>query len=280
MEINTVPRLDGIDSQGVVYSKIPELRFPVDDQGRTFLVQDVTYYSKEALYSSFRSWRDGGTFCSGQFDEKGTKKPTLRTRTTRYDQDGKRMVDVEKVFDTKVFEPNIWGLEWYTSDISPNGVFPQYFRHVEDERVAISAADVPQETQLLTGEFTLAQPGEPYTSPTTGAWVDPGPTCGPFTVDLVDSSTVTYYWYRFVDQPSFQQYGWGNDRKMKLQSLVERIHESWPIDREYMAPLGEGQLATLDQALIVTPPKGLEAGYVPIVTRQELSEVATPYRIR
>ncbi len=46
MEINTVPRFDGRDAQGVVYSKIPKLQFPVDDQGRTFLVQDVTYYSK------------------------------------------------------------------------------------------------------------------------------------------------------------------------------------------------------------------------------------------
>jgi hypothetical protein len=36
-----------------------------------------------------------------------------------------------------------------------------------------------------------------------------------------------------------------------------------------MAPLRNGSLATLDPALLVTPPKGLEVGYVPIVTRQE-----------
>ena len=29
-----------------------------------------------------------------------------------------------------------------------------------------------------------------------------------------------------------------------------------------------GTLATLDSALVVSPPKGLEIGYVPIVTRQ------------
>ena len=29
-------------------------------------------------------------------------------------------------------------------------------------------------------------------------------------------------------------------------------------------------LATLDPALLVTPPKGLEVGYVPIVTRQAM----------
>jgi hypothetical protein len=36
-----------------------------------------------------------------------------------------------------------------------------------------------------------------------------------------------------------------------------------------MAPPTSGALVTLDPALIVTPPKGLEVGYVPIVTRQE-----------
>jgi len=36
-----------------------------------------------------------------------------------------------------------------------------------------------------------------------------------------------------------------------------------------MAPPSIGELATLDPALLVTPPKGLEVGYAPIVTRQE-----------
>jgi hypothetical protein len=34
-------------------------------------------------------------------------------------------------------------------------------------------------------------------------------------------------------------------------------------------PPESGQLADIDPALIVTPPAGLEVGYVPIVTRQE-----------
>ena len=32
---------------------------------------------------------------------------------------------------------------------------------------------------------------------------------------------------------------------------------------------GQGALAALDPGVLVTPPKGLEVGYVPIVTRQE-----------
>jgi len=146
------------------------------------------------------------------------------------------------------------------------GLFPQYYKHVGEERVAV--ADVPAETRLLTQEFKLARPGKPYTSPATGAWNRPGPKRGPFTAKLADGSVVTYAWYRFVDQPSFQQYHWSEEKKSQLQALVEKLHASWPIDRDYMPPPARGTLVSLDPGLLVTPPKGLEVGYVPIVTRQ------------
>ena len=269
MEINTVPRFDARDARGVVYSKLPKLQFPVDGQGRALLVQDVTYYSKAALYDAFKAWRDGGPACSGRFDEKGAWKSTLTTRTPRFDQAGKKMTGVEKIFNTRVFESNVWGLEWYDGTAGANGYFPQYFKHVGDERVVVSAADVPAETKLLTAEFKLAGRGQPYTSPADGAWGNPGPARGPYKVDLADGSTVTYSWYRFVDQPSFQQYNWSEEKKAELQSFVEKIHADWPIDRDYMAPPGSGTLARLDPALLVSLPEGLEVGYVPIVTHQE-----------
>jgi hypothetical protein len=36
-----------------------------------------------------------------------------------------------------------------------------------------------------------------------------------------------------------------------------------------MPPPTRGKLVALDPGLLVTPPAGLEVGYVPIVTRQE-----------
>jgi len=268
MEINTVPRFDAHDARGIRYSKIPKLQFPVDDRGRTLLVQDVTYYSKAALYDAFKAWRNGGPACSGRFAEKGAWKATLTTKTTRYNQAGKEITGVERVFDTKVFEGGVWGLQWTDSDVSPKGVFPQYFKWDGEKRVAVSAADVPAETRLREQEFKVAAPGAPYTSPGTPAWRRPGPKLGPFTAKLADGSLVTYHWFRFVDQPSFQQYEWSEAKKAKLQALVEKVHATWPIDRDYMAPLRHGELVVLDPALLVTPPKGLEVGYVPIVTRQ------------
>jgi hypothetical protein len=268
MEINTVPCFDGQDAQGAVYSRIPKLQFPVDSQGRAFLVQDVTYYSKAALYDAFKKWRGGGPACSGRFDEKGVWKSKLTTHTTRYDKGGKTMTGVERVFDTKVFEGNVWGLEWFDNKISAKGEFPQYFKQAGDEFEAVAAADVPAETQLQTQKFPLAGRGVPYTSPGKGAWSSPGSKRGPFTAKLADGSVVTYSWYRFVDQPSFQQYHWSEEKKAKLQAFVEKIHANWPIDRDYMAPPTHGTLASLDPALLVMPPEGLEVGYVPIVTGQ------------
>ena len=139
--------------------RLPKLQFPVDGQGRAFLVQDVTYYSKAALYDAFKAWRDGGPACSGRFDEKGAWKSKLTTRTTRYDQAGKKITGVERVFDTKIFEGNVWGLQWFTNDISPKGLFPQYYKHVGEERVAVAAADVPAETQAADAGVQAGRAG-------------------------------------------------------------------------------------------------------------------------
>jgi len=268
MEINTVPRFDSTDGQGSIYTKLPKLQFPVDADGRAFLVQDVTYYSKSALYDAFKSWRDGGPDCSGRIDTRGAFKPKLNTHTTHYDQAGQKITGVERAFDTRIFDGNVWGLQWSTNDLVAKGLFPQYYKQVGEQCVAVSAAAVPAETKLLTQEFKRANKGAPYTSPESGAWTQPGAKLGPFTARLVDGSVVTYSWYRFVDQPSFQQYQWSAEKKAKLQALVEKVHARWTLDRDYMAPPTRGKLVALDPALLVTPPPGLEVGYVPIVTRQ------------
>src|SRR5262249_28563045 len=146
-----------------------------DAQGRAFLVQEVTYYAKSALYDAFKAWRDGGPPCSGRFDLKGAWKPKLSTQTTRYDQGGKKNSGVERAFDTRIFEDNVWGLQWFTNELSSNGLFPQYYKHVGDERVAVPASSVPSGTGLKGQQFALATPGPAFKSPGAGAWTKPGP---------------------------------------------------------------------------------------------------------
>ena len=172
----------------------------------------------------------------------------------------------------RIFEGNVWGLEWVKNDTRPQGEFPQYYKQVGAERAVVPEAKVPEETGLRRQEFEPAKVGEVYTSPNKGAWAKPGPQAGPFTADLLDGSRVIYAWFRFVDQPSFQQYQWSEEKKTKLQALVEKIHANWRTDRDYMAPPKRGKLVALDSALLVTPPKGLEVGYVPIVIKQSARE--------
>ncbi|MFT7617919.1 MAG: hypothetical protein ACI97A_001558, partial [Planctomycetota bacterium] len=146
MEINTVPRLEAKDGKGNVYSKIPELNFPVDKNGRSQLVQDVFYYSKSALYDDVKAWRLGGKPAAGRFADKGSWKSKLTPNPIRFDQAGEKIVGVDQVFKTVVDENDVWGLQWKDNKISPKGVFPQYYKQVGKQRVAIPASEVPKET--------------------------------------------------------------------------------------------------------------------------------------
>lgn len=268
MEINTVPRLDSRDSKGDQYTKIPELKWPVDKSGKMILVQDVSYYNKSALYHPFKKWRDGEGNCDGRFDLKTAFRPKLTTNPTNYDQNKRKIVGVEKVFETKIFDGNAWGVQWKDQKSDSAGKFPQYFKRNGKLSEVVSSVDVPKETNLLNAEFELAGKGRGYTSPSAGAWTVPGPTQGSHEARLLDGSIVTYRWYRFIDQPSFQQYKWSKEKREKLQLLVERMHREWKQNQNYMPAPSTGKLVNLDPGLMVKPPKGLEFGFVPIVTGQ------------
>ena len=102
--------------------------------------------------------------------------------------------------------------------------------------------------------------------------MSPGPVSGPFEAELQDGTVVTYVWYRFVDQPAIVHAGFSDEERARMQARVEAIHAEWGPDRPYLTPPSTGALASLDPGVLVTPPPGLEVGYVPIVTRQALTE--------
>lgn len=138
--------------------------------------------------------------------------------------------------------------------------------------MVVNPKDVPAETGLAKVEFPRPQKAaqKPYVTPdeADSCWKKPGPAAGPFEAKLGDGSVVTYYWYRFADQPALLNADLTADEQEALQKRVELLHKKWTRDREYLPPPTVGRLAELDPAVIVTPPKGLEIGYVPIVTRQ------------
>ncbi len=66
--------------------------------------------------------------------------------------------------------------------------------------------DVPAETGLAAVRFNRPREDrpEPYVTPddAESCWKKPGPVAGPFQAHPGDGSVVTYYWYRFADQPA------------------------------------------------------------------------------
>lgn len=280
IEVNTVPRLVSRDARGTVYTRIPRLQFPADRDGRTVLIHNLTHYSKDALYRQVESWLAGGTAASGRFDEKGAVVPpcTARPLSLRQGPENLPIRGCESWVETRAFDRSTFGLQWKTSALKPwkgqlrRGTLPEYCRQEGKELTAVASDAVPEETGLEAARFPGAEADQAYTSPGPGdnPWHRPGPKAGPFQAKLSDGSVVTYYWYRFIDQPSLQDAGLTEAEKTRLQAVAEKIQAHWTPRREYLPPPKIGALALLDSALLVTPPRGLEVGYVPIATRQSL----------
>jgi hypothetical protein len=266
MEINSVPMTKAVDGP-ITYTKIPQLRFPVNGLDRTVLVRDVSYYSRDAIFNDVLAWRGGGDMPTGLFDPAARELPTLYAFPVNYTQESETISGINEVATPTIFDDNSFGLSWSTPAVDGVGVFPQYFADSGDTRVAVDEGVVPQ--SLRDYDFALAPSGPPYNAPLSGAWATPGPAAGPYTTVLNDDSEVTYYWYRFIDQPVFQQYGYTTEQKNQLQALVEAIHANWTPEKPFMADLSAGTLVELDHTLIVTPPPGLEVGYVPLVVNQK-----------
>ena len=140
----------------------------------------------------------------------------------------------------------------------------------------VSAKDVPTETGLAKLEFPRRRgtDSKPFVTPddANSCWKKPGPVAGPFEVKLGDGSVVTYSWYRFADQPALLNADLTDTERENLQKRVEMLHRHWTKERQYLPPPTVGTLADLDPALILTPPKGLEVGYVPIAIRQSANK--------
>jgi hypothetical protein len=273
MEVNTVPYLENKDSKGVRFTKVPRLQFPINANGESVLMQDVIMYSESALASPLRTAKQQTTPMTWRFDAKAAFRPSLRANPISFKQGAENMAlaGIESQVQTAILggpRGQSFGLKWKTAKTW--GALPEYYRQEGGRMQVVPESQVPPETGLTRQAFRPAGKGQPYTSPESslGNWAKPGPKAGPFTATLTDGSVVTYSWYRFIDQPSIIALDWPEAERSALQSLVERLHRECPITGDYLPAPTSGTLATIDTALRVEPPQGLEAGYVPIITRQ------------
>ena len=299
METQYVPAMLAVDAKGDSFARVAPTRFPVGADGKTVVLHRLTSYKKSAMWDAVKVWFDGGAKASGAVNPVGEFVQKFRSEgdsTWQIYPDGasddKKIGIAWKSFGKPIAaDPTTYGYEWDESRVrrisSPSGdlvVLPEYYKLQKTEKksqwVAADAKDVPRTTGLARVKFD--RPREdveaPYDTPDDeqSAWKVPGPAAGPFKAHLGDGSVVTYYWYRVADQPAMQHADITKEERERIQVLVEKMHREWTKDREYLAPPTVGVLAKLDPAQIVQPPKGLEIGYVPIATRQEIDSAATP----
>jgi len=290
METQYTPCRMAPDDKGEWYARIAPISFPRDGRDSSVLVHQDTAYNQKAIYDEVAAWFAGGQPSSGAIAPRGACQRSFGDKGYATWQiwwnegDGpekKVPIDLAEFATPMALGPHTFGIQWNdTLTQKANGLvtIPQYFRleNANDKKQAKWVSLAPDQVPAATGlrEIKWARPAEappePYTTPDDPAscWKQPGPVAGPFQAHLGDGSVVTYYWYRFADQPALLNAGLTEVEREQLQHRVEKIHRSWPKNRDYLAPPSVGTLCELDPALLVTPPKGKEAGYVPIATRQ------------
>lgn len=297
METQWVPasisRVNAGDAAMQTYARTAPMSFPMDNEGRTVVLHRLTTYTREALTEPVRRWFGGGAAASGEIDSKASHVQrfregggsTWRISAEGADKDDKPEIAWSGFGAPAAHDPWTFGYRWDRSLVRPADDgdakkrfrLPEYFR-LDEVRgkprwVAITATEVPAGAGLHELQFETPEEGGAgaYVTPESpdSPFRSPGPVAGPFEITLGDGSTVTYAWYRFADQPAMLNADLTAEEREVVQHRVEMIHRAWTRDRTYLAPPTTGTLASLDPALIVTPPAGLEVGYVPIALRQE-----------
>lgn len=277
MEVNTVPQLVSRSDDGVNFSRIPQLQFPADRHGETVLMHNVTAYSKSALWDQVAAWAKGGPAPSGSFDPKGAFVASIKANPLTVKQGKEQVSGLEDYVATAGLDEHTFGLRWKPGALSAwrggvqRALFPAIFRRDGGTATVVTDRRLGRGSGLLSASFPKPDETQSYVPSDggEGVWKTPGPASGPFKAKLSDGSVVTYYWYRFVDQPSLQHAGLSVVDKRRLQALVEQIHRHWTPEQTYIPAPTRGHLAFLDPGLLVTPPKGLGVGYVPVAFRQD-----------
>jgi len=291
METQYIPAAVAAGKDGTLFGRIASTTFPCTPEGKTVCMHRVVSYRQDALVDDVKSWFGGADKTSGQVRTNGEWRikfpgqgnPTWKLYDAGKPKEERYLIDWDTILSIDVSDPYTFCYRWNEQHIDMKKsvaagfvTLPEYYRLVEPENgekkwVVVRETDVPAETGLKELEFPAKQETlPPYRTPEAddSCWKKPGPVAGPFEARLGDGSVVVYYWYRFADQPSLLNADLTEEEREAMQKKVEKIHRAWHKDGEYLAPPEIGTLAAIDPALVVTPPKGFEVGYVPIATWQ------------
>jgi hypothetical protein len=295
METQHIACAQATDSKGETYARMAPTQYPMGANGDSVVMHRLSVYDRTALWDGVKAWFDGGAPVSGAIAAEGTFVQNFvergganwKVNMSHVPKEELAEIDEDTFMRPHLSDPTTFGFRWHNELVTRTKAkagslvtLPEYYHLVKDEKrkngkwVAVAPRDVPVETGLAKVSFKrpAEKPLPPLVTPedSESCWKKPGPKAGPFKANLGDGSTVTYYWYRFADQPALLNADMTDAERETLQQRVEKLHRHWNKTHNYLAPPTVGKLADLDPALMVKPPTGLEVGYVPIATRQEL----------
>ena len=267
------------------YIRLPRLKFPVHKRnaGKSYTVigQDVKQYPAIALRDGTADWLLNGGRLPVDFGSQFVipmPAPVHKPGYLNLVRSNRFLIPKLNYY---VDSNNSFGFQWNDDTTEPYVTLPEYFEYEEEDKdingnpykiykpLNSAPTPIPEEIPVKpVGKKYELDPAVQNHVTSVGK--------GPYYAALSDNTTLTYYWCWFVDQPTIAlnqarflpDAGIGS--KDDLQAKVIDIHKEWCANNmSFDGPSARRSLATLDPAQIVTPPIGCEAGWVPIVTKQE-----------
>jgi hypothetical protein len=301
-ETNVIPGKKWTAPNGDAYYRITPFSMASDDD-RVGRLGSMPMTIDSTMWDQLEAWFKGGKPAPASFGKLGDE---IHVRNSK---GGRLAFQIDKISVsssnfavwTKDSDPTASAFKWQGPLVKKLAhedlvQIPEYYRLKKGSKSidAIPESDVPKESTLQNVRFpedakddfefdhfvhdpirTPLHPDYKYSDKVVDVWKTPGPVAGPFVTQLSDGSQVVYYWYKFNEQPSILNSDMDDEERALIQKRVELLHAHWSKEDHYF-PDPEQELASLDEGLIVTPPEGLEVGYVPICVHQQDAGEALP----
>ena len=263
----------------------------------TITMNSPTVYDQTALWNAAKEWfTNNGPAPVGPFNAQGAFAKNITGGSLGWgvwhsplSKDAPMALAMGSFLTPQAVDTKTLGFQWGTNEVvftqfangKPATKMPEYYHLRDNVWTPVPQADLPPNVaaklareELVSSPPVTRDPGV-WNRPNDPYWTSPGPAAGPFQARIDNGMLITYYWYRFKDQPALQNAGLTQAERDQIQVVAEKMHSAWPNGGTYLPPLTRGTLADVDPALLVTPPAGMEIGYVPIATRQEWGGLVT-----
>eukprot|EP01065_Artemidia_motanka_P031351 TRINITY_DN3767_c0_g1_i1.p1 TRINITY_DN3767_c0_g1~~TRINITY_DN3767_c0_g1_i1.p1 ORF type:complete len:769 (+),score=237.69 TRINITY_DN3767_c0_g1_i1:78-2384(+) len=258
--------------------KIPKMTVPYKD-GRTVLMMNNRAYNDSDVSDPLEQALQTGHLNVSRLFNTGKRHPCVDGTT-----DAMFGLYNHSTFSVGTMQTSVetgecvWSVQLHNESCPKDGDcwFPQYVRNESNEWTPIPESKAPPELQRQNFT-TKTDSGNKYDQlsqvGSRKCLSSPGPAddklyCVQTLKGVSASSTwIGYKWYKFVDQPGLQQANLSPEERSFMQKRVETLHRMTSQTSRWMKAgqaVDQG-LSIIDEAAIVTPPEGMEYGYVPIV---------------